>query len=81
MRTCANESVIAISWLEEQGWVRFDQKIPRLSPSGQAVLSQLRKLNVHQAAKLLDERGAANPHFVLQVFLAVAMEPAQSLVA
>ena len=81
MRTCANESVITISWLEEQGWVRFDRRIPRLSPAGQAVLSQLRKLNVHQAAKLLDERGAANPHFALQAFLAVALEPAPSRVA
>ena len=74
MRTLANESIIAISWLEEQGWVRFDQRIPVVSPAGRALLAEIREMNVHRAAKFFDERGAHNPHFALQAFLALGLE-------
>ena len=75
MRTIADESRIAISWLEEQGWVRYDNRTPVLSSAGKALLIEIRDLSVHQAARVLDERGARNPHFVLHAFLAVSMEP------
>jgi hypothetical protein len=73
MLTLADESMIAISWMDEQGWIRISERIPRLNEAGQALLGQLQELDFDEAALLFEELEAPNPGFALQAFLAMAL--------